>query len=168
MKERARLLLIVFMCLSIVSLSGCETVRRKFVRKAKAEKENPEEVIYVPQEYPVQVTSNEDTYRNYYTFWKGWHQELIEVLSEGQNHKKQVECINEIVSNLNKMKDLLTLDAQSGLNESIQKIIPIKDEIVAGKSNPSNFAIMKVKLESIKNKIAKDYIIKKIKQSIIK
>jgi hypothetical protein len=151
-----------------MSLSGCETVRRKFVRKAKTEKENPEEVIYVPQEYPVQVTSNEDMYRNYYTFWKSWHQELIEVLSEGQNHKKQVECINEVISNLNKMKDLLVPDAQGGLNEYIQKVIPIQGEIVSNRSNPGNLAIMKAKLESIKSKIARDYIIKKIKQKIIK
>lgn len=168
MREKIKYLIIVFICLSVVSFSGCESVRRKFVRKSKAEQDNPEEVIYAPQEYPVEVMSNEQLYRQYYTLWKGWHQELMEVLSGGQNHKKQVGCITEIVNNLNKMKDLLEPEAQVGLDGYIQKILPIKDEIIAGRSNASNFEFMRSKLESIKSKISKDYISKKIKPNIIK
>ena len=112
--------------------------------------------------------SNEDMYRNYYTFWRGWHQELVEVLSEGQNHKKQVECVTEIVNNLNKMKALLVPAAQEGLQGQIQKLVPIKDEIIAGRSNATNFYTMKMQLESIQTKVTKDYAAKKVKNYIIR
>jgi len=158
----------MIICFSLVSLSGCESVRRKFVRKSKAERDNPEEVIYAPQEYPVQVMSSEQLYRQYYTFWRGWHQDLMDVLSTGENHKKQVECVTEIVNNLNRMKNLLVAEAQPKLNGYIEQIIPMKDEITAGRSNPSNYAIIRSKMESIKTKISNDYIPKKIRPYFIK
>jgi hypothetical protein len=163
----ARYPLIILLGISLVSLSGCETLTRKFVRKSKAEKENVDEVIYSPQEYPAQIMSNNDMYRDYYTFWKGWHQELVDVLSEGQNHKKQVECINEIINNLNKMKDLLVPEAQEGLKRYIQRLSPIQQEIVAGRSNASNFSTMKAQLESIRTKINNEYSAKKAQNYII-
>jgi len=112
--------------------------------------------------------TNEQMYRMYFNFWKSWDQELAEVLAEGQNHKKQVESINEMVSNLNKMKDLLTADTQSGLNDSLQKLAPIRDEIVSGKSNVTNFFYVKSKLESLRSKINRDYAPKKIKNYLIR
>lgn len=162
-----RYLSIILICIFIFSLAGCETLRRKFTRKSKAERENVEEVVYEPKEYPAQIMSNEDIYRTYYTFWRGWHQELVEVLAEGQNHKKQVECITEIINNLNKMKDLLSPTAQEGLKGQLQKLMPIKEEIVSGRSNATNFYTMKMQLESIHSKITNDYAFKKVKHQII-
>ena len=163
----AKLLSIIFICLFLISSSGCQTLKRKFTRKPKTEKENVEEVIYEPQQYPQQTLSNEDMYRNYYTFWRGWHQDLMEVLSEGQNHKKQVECITEIINNLNKMKDLLLPEYQAGLKDNLQKLYPIKEEIVSRRSNSANFYLMKMELERVRSKITKDYTIKKIKPYLI-
>jgi hypothetical protein len=160
-------LLIIFVCIAVTSFFGCQTLKKKFTRKSKAEKENVEEVVYSPQEYPVQVISNEEMYRTYYTFWRGWHQELTEVLSEGENRKKQVECINEIITDLNKMKDLLTPDVQANLKEYIQQLTPIQEEIIAGRSNATNFYSMKMKMESLRSKITKDYTPNKVKKYII-
>lgn len=164
-----KLLFIIFICFSLVSLSACQTLKRKFTRKSKTEKEEDvEEVIYEPQEYPAQVMSNEEMYRNFYTFWRGWHQELVEVLAEGQNHKKQVECITEIINNLNKMKDLLVPEGQLKFNDYLQRLAPIREDIVAGRSNVSSFYWMKIKLEGIKSGITKDCTPKKVKNYIIR
>jgi hypothetical protein len=165
---KIRLFFIIFIlaCLSVTY--GCETLRRKFTRKPKSERVDTEEVIYEPQEYPVKVMSNEDNYRLYYTFWRGWHQELIDVLAEGQNRKKQVECINEIIKNLEKMQNLLAPDYQAGLQAQIQQLLPIQAEIVGGRSNAGSFYWMKMKLESVKSRIGKDFAPLKVKAYIIK
>lgn len=167
-KLPVRLVLIIFISISMISLCGCQTLKRKFTRKAKSEKENVEEVIYEPQEYPAQVMSNEDMYRLYYNFWRGWQQELMEVLSEGQNHKKQVECITELINNLNKMKDLLVPEVQTNLSSQINELLPMKDEIISGRGNATNYDWMKIKLDSVKKKISQDYIPRKIKSYIIR
>jgi hypothetical protein len=159
---------IIFISFCLLAACGCETLRKKFIRVPKSERVNTEEVVYEPKEYPVQVMSNEDNYRLYYTFWRGWHQELIDALDEGQNHKKQIECINEIIKNLEKMKALLSPEKQAGLEEQLGTLSSIQKEIVEGGNNASNFYWMKMKLESAKSRITKDFAPAKVKADIIK
>lgn len=159
--------LIVYLGVSLLFVCGCQTLKKKFTRKPKAEKENVEEVIYAPQEYPAQVLSNEDMYRDYYALWRGWAQDLDEALVEGGNRKRQAMSITEMVNNLNKMKGLLTVEAQSGLDKYIAKILPIKDAILSGKASAADYYWMKIKLDGIKARIARDYLPRKVKSRLI-
>ncbi|MFZ5799857.1 MAG: hypothetical protein ACOY3D_00540 [Candidatus Omnitrophota bacterium] len=157
----------VSIAVSLLFLSGCQTLKKKFTRKPKGEEENVEEVIYAPQDYPAKVVSTQELYRNYYALVRGWAQELDDALVEGGNHKRQVMCITEMVNNLNKMRDLLTVEAQPGMDKYIALVASLRDAIAAGKASSADFYWMKVKLDSVKARIARDYLPSKMKGRLI-
>ena len=166
-KNASRIWFVFFLCFSVMYLFGCESIARKFTRKSKAQKENTEEVIYQPQEYPAEKFSNEDMYRASYNFWKGWAQELTEELTENANHKRQVYCANEMIKNVEKMQELLKPEARIGLVGCVQKLMPIRDEIVNSRGMLNDYSGMKTRLESIKSKIGKEYAPEKMANFII-
>jgi len=74
---------LVFLCCILLSvLSGCETMARKFTRKSKKPGQ-PVQMVLAPEEYKGPDMSKEELYRQYFLFWKSWHDELENALIQG-------------------------------------------------------------------------------------
>jgi len=157
--------IIVFLLVfSVFYLSGCEAFRKKFTRKPKKKEKEIEDIVFVPVEYPENPFSNEEIYTNQYLFWKNWHSELINYLYEGVSRKKQIDCINEALKSLAKMKDLLSEEKQKELDVYIQELDKIRDELLNSKF--IQLSSLKRKMIRLQNNIQKNFSYNKVSDYI--
>ncbi|MBD3264933.1 MAG: hypothetical protein GF375_07500, partial [Candidatus Omnitrophica bacterium] len=93
---RHTLYFLLILGITISVLTGCRTLREKFIRKKKIEKE---EQVYVDfKDYPSRPT--EEAYTDYYLFTRGWLDELNESLRSSISHKRNKRAINEAIMNV--------------------------------------------------------------------
>lgn len=119
-----RKILILLLVGIIFSTSGCYTLRKKFVRKKKYQKEEP---VYINfKDYPAKPSR--DAYVDYFLFVKGWLDDLteslrIERLNTGYNNKREKRAINGAVMNL---EQIISFFNQEGK----EKIYPLYVDLV--------------------------------------
>jgi hypothetical protein len=130
MRINKRVIFLFFCCFLIFNLIGCEAFVRKFTRKPKKDDLQREEMVLVPQEYKKPQLTKEEEYRQYLLYWKSWQDELIESLSGNTNHKKQMGCVREALSNLVQLMSLLNAEKQKKLDVYITKLKELQDSIV--------------------------------------
>lgn len=110
MKNNSLKLIIVVFLIMIFSLTGCETVRKKFTRPPK---EKPKAAIALTEETAAQTYPNSILYQSHYVLWKCWQDELVNSL--GGNHKKETESASGALSELKSMKNLLNSEGQAAI-----------------------------------------------------
>jgi len=158
------LIIFTFFCVIFTVLTGCEAMRKKFTR----EKKNValEQPIYVPVEYNRETMPKETTYRNYFLYWQSWHDELINHLNIDANHKKQIECIEQVILNLEKMKAMLPEDKQKIVDGFIQQSKDIQQKILAANLNEFTLNQLRGTLTQQKMQIMKELSYPKVKDSL--
>ena len=120
MRRAVSFFIILFM---ILSLAGCDSLQRKFTRKKKEAVKMPR--IYQEKKY-IKKPSPE-LYKKHYSYWTSWQSELIQVL--GNNHKKDMRCIDEAVSNLRDMQSILVPKKAEELQPHIDKLARVRETI---------------------------------------
>ncbi|MDD4955594.1 MAG: hypothetical protein PHP17_06115 [Candidatus Omnitrophica bacterium] len=117
--------IIIFLLVGIIfSTSGCYSLRKKFIRKKKPQKEEP---VYINfKDYPNKPSR--DAYVDYFLFVKGWLDDLTESLSverlnTGYSNKREKRAINGAVMNL---EQLISFFNQEGK----EKIYPLYTDLV--------------------------------------
>jgi len=156
------LFLLCTLCAVLCALTGCEAFVRKFTRKPKKEDLPKEEMVLEPQEYKVPQMSKEESYRQHFLFWKSWHDELIESLSVGANHKKQKGCIKEAIKNLMYLKPLLSEQRQKGLEVYLEQLNDLKG-LIDRDAYGINIAVHRHSAERIKINILRDFSYNRVK-----
>lgn len=146
----------------VASLTGCEAFRKKFTRKKKAPVKMPR--IYQTKIYEKKPTP--ELYNKHYAFWVSWQSELIRVL--GENHKKDVRCIEEIVGNLRDMQNILVEEKANQLEPHIEKLAKVKDVIFNEELTQANKDYVKRTLEREDRFIKKEFSYKKVKNYLKK
>jgi hypothetical protein len=124
----------------LLNLTGCEAFVRKFTRKSKKDKA-PEEMILAPEEWKGPQMTKEQMYRQYYTFWQSWQDELINVLLQNAPLKKRNDCAEQAVKNLLGMRGMLNETEQKQLDVYIRQMTNLQSAIksdIYGRSNNSN------------------------------
>ena len=146
----------------LINLAGCETVRKKFTKKKK-------EPVKMPRIYQVKVYEKRPTpelYKKHYAFWVSWQSELIKVL--GENHKKDMRCIEEIVGNLDDMQNILVKEKADELKSHTEKLEKVKDIIFNEELTQANKDYVKRTLEREDRFIKREFNYKKVKDSLRK
>ncbi len=161
-----RIILLVTICLLLVNLLGCEAFVRKFTRKSKKENLPREEMVLAPQEYKKPQLSKEEEYRQYLLYWKSWHDELVESLSGSTNHKKQVSCASEALSNLMQMKSLLNEEKQKKLDLYVNQLKDLRG-LITKDIYGRDVARHHYSAERIKMNILRLFSYPKVKDSLI-
>jgi hypothetical protein len=113
----------------ILELAGCDAFVRKFTKKPTKENMSEEEMVLAPEEYKGPNMSKEELYRQYFLFWKSWSDELMEALIQGKSQKKQLDCAQEAIKNLESLKAILNLDTQKKLDIYIGRLNDLKNAI---------------------------------------
>lgn len=149
-------------CILVFSLLGCDAFVRKFTRKPKKDNLEKEEMVLVPEEYQGPQMSKEELYRQHFLFWKSWHDEFIFVLVPNSNHKKQVDCVNEAIKNLNNLRTLLNDAGQKKLDVYIGRLSELKNS-VAKDLYGASITKSRLSAERIKRDILRDFSYNKIK-----
>ena len=157
-----RYTLILFL---IGNLIGCDAFVRKFTRKHKREARK-EEMVLAPEEYKPPQLTKEEVYRHYFLFWKSWHDELINSLAVGANHKKQIDCAEEALKNLDLLRVTLQEKKQKRLDIYINQLKGLKESI-AQDLYGNNFSANRLTAERIKRGILRDFSYDKIKNYLV-
>ncbi len=146
----------------LVNLTGCEAVAKKFRRKKKEPVKAPR--IYQVKEYIKEPTP--ELYKKHFTYWASWHSELIQEL--GGNHKKDLLCIEQIVSNLKDMQNILVLEKGKDLTPHIERLIRVRDIIVKEDLSTANQTYVLHTLEREERFIKKEFVYKKVRDCLKK
>jgi thiamine biosynthesis lipoprotein ApbE len=113
-----RILSFLLFCFLLLDLLGCEAFTRKFTRKTK-KADTSVEMVLVPEEYKGPNMSKEDIYRQYYNYWSTWQDELINALTQNASQKKKIDCAQEALKNLIKIKMMVSDEAQKNFDPAI-------------------------------------------------
>jgi len=165
MKSKINPTVILILSFAIL-LSGCDAFVRKFTRKPKKGNLPKEEMVLEPQEYNTVKPGAEELYRQYFLYWKSWHDEFINALTSGASHKKQIDCAAEAIKNLNELKSLLNEAAQEKLAVYIRQLKSVSDLITADIYG-NNIAQNRFSLERIKRDILRDFSYDKVRKSLL-
>lgn len=158
MKKAISVILVVLLALN---LSACETMRKKFTRKKK-EVKAPR--IYQVKKY--EKKPSPELYSKHYSYWASWQSELIKVL--GQNHKKDLQCIEQIISNLNDMANILVPEKGAMLKTHIDKLDKVREMIAKEDLGVGNKHYALMTLEREERYIKREFSLTKMKDCIKK
>jgi len=153
----------VLSCFLVFNLIGCESFARKFTRKKN--KEVQEEMVLAPEPYKNTATK-EEQYRRSFIFWQAEHEELIAALLENKPAKKRTSSAQESIKHLENMKVLLNDAKQKQLGGYINRMKGLLDSI-RDDSYGANNNFYRMKAESIRRDILRDFTFSKIKSSLL-
>lgn len=123
--------IIFLLILSVLFTSGCYTLRKKFIRKKKYEKEEPAYVAF--KEYPTKPSRQ--AYVDYYIFTKGWLDELSGELSDSFNMtkiysiKRAKRAINEALMNMEQIISFFNEEGKKKIAPLHKELLEIKDSV---------------------------------------
>jgi len=156
-----RFIVVFFSGIMVLNLAGCDAFTRKFTRKSK-KTDQTVEMVLAPEEYKGPNMTKEELYRQYFTFWKSWQDELINALTQNASLKKKVDCAQEAIKNLINMRALLIEAAQKNLDVYIARsrdLISDMQRDIYGVDNNWNTRAA----ERIKSDIQRGFIYPKVK-----
>jgi len=147
---------------AVLSLSGCATLKRKFVRKKK--KEEKQKVVLALEDYDKLIDYHE-LYKKHYLLWGYWHDELISALEK--SYKKQRVCIDQVLEHLDSLKKYITPEKASLLEEYISRLEKIRKRLYGRSLNDIEKDRISRELEKLKRLIDKEFRYSEIKSYII-
>ena len=148
----------------ILSLSGCETLPRKFIRK-KPKPEHTPSVVYIEKGAYQKKFSNEYYYKTHFTLWKTWEDEILSNL--GGNSKKVSRAMEEGYSHLDQMSRYLKPEKQAALKPFLEETKRMLDRYRNGNDSRSAILSMKNDFERLKRLISNDFYYDKVKADIL-
>jgi hypothetical protein len=156
-----RLIAICLAAALACGLAGCDAVQKKFTRKKKTVKAPR---IIQEQKYDIKPTP--ELYEKHFSYWRSWSSEMIQRL--GDNHKKDMRCIEEILGQLADMRRLLVPEAGDKLVKHIRRYEEIRDTINTDKLDRSNSGTVLGTLEREDRIIGSEFAISRVKDYIRK
>lgn len=123
-------ILILLLIGIVFSTSGCYTLRKKFIRKKKAQTEEP---VYVNfKDYPTKPSR--EAYVDYFVFVKGWLEDLTEALSvdrvdRGYNVKREKRAINGAVMNLEQIIGFYNQEGKEKIYPLYQELVKVREDL---------------------------------------
>ena len=97
-----------------VSLSACETLRKKFTRQKKKDQSEERDFTPVlePQEYPAPENNPVENYKQHYALVKAWYRDLWTALDEKESEKKTAHTLKQIYGHIDEMQKLIVPSKQ--------------------------------------------------------
>jgi hypothetical protein len=154
MRKTVSILLIISL---VFGAAGCAGMQRKFTRKKKDAAKKPR--IYQLKKYEKKPTP--ELYKKHYAWWMSWQSEILSTL--GKNHKKDMSCIEQIVSNLRDMQSLLVPEKADELEPHIARLDEVKNILFKEDLTQFNRTYVTMTLEREERYVKKNFYYKKIK-----
>lgn len=125
----------LFVCFGVMTLSltACEPLRKKFSREKKKTVVKNTDFLPVlePIDYPDKNHTSEEHYKQHYSLWKIWQEELIQSLSLEQNDKRQKYLLVEVIEQLKEMQKWIVEEKSAelaGIISAVQSVEKDFDE----------------------------------------
>ena len=150
--------------LTVLGSAGCETLPKKFIRKKKAPK-HVASVVYLDEGPYEKQFSNEYYYKNHYTLWKTWHDDVLKNLTG--NSKKLQRAAEEAYSHLEQMGNYLKPEKQASLKPMVDTLGSYRQKFDRGAFTPSDAGNARSELEKVKRLVANDFYFDKVKGDVL-
>ncbi|MFH0771297.1 MAG: hypothetical protein V1933_01605 [Candidatus Omnitrophota bacterium] len=160
-----RCLSLAVVCSLVFAGSGCETLKRKFIRKPKNSKKTSP--VLVPQDYKG-IYPNSVLYSNHFIYWRVSTEDLIDCLTHGLSNKRQIEDVNVAIQNLEIMRSLLNSPKKEQLSSYIKFFEDTGKKLKEGQPNDIRSCRIKSDLESRRRVIMREFSSKEVKSFILK
>lgn len=147
-----------------VHLSGCETLKKKFVRKKSPTKVTP---VLVPQDYKG-IYPNDVLYSNHFNYWRSWTEDLINCLDTKASNKREKLAAARAVEDLQRMQDLLTGPKKEELTKYIKFYEGVQREVELGQPDNAVASNIRNDLESRRRVIMRKFEPKEVKEYILR
>lgn len=105
-----------------------------------------------------------ELYKLHYAYWESWQTELVRVV--GQNHKKDIRCVEEATGQLKDMQSILLPEKAEEMQPHIESMEGAKSIILKGPLTFANKDIVKRTVEREERAIKRDFCYEKVKKSL--
>ena len=153
-KAMVMVLAVIFLSSAV---SGCTTLRRKFVRKKKQD-DSKDQIVPVlqPEEYQPVIQSTAESYRMHYVILKGYFGDLWDTLGGRENDKRERYVLTQIASKIDAMASLLKDDKQADLKKLSAKVSESIKEL--DKIRPvRRYNLIKSDLKSVEDNVRRNF-----------
>lgn len=140
----------------LVSVAGCESLERKFVRKSKTPKPPPTPIISF-QDYSQAMTPL-DRYRKHYMIFDYWNDDLIQALqSPPLNPKRYKQASSESLAELQTMQQLVNDEFAPRFDPLIAARVKLDRELQTGNVGEGQTSFLCRTLETQKRQLHRDF-----------
>ena len=118
-------LMLVIAVFAAGALSGCEPLRKKFVRKKKMDKTNEVIPVLDPVDYPVMERSPLSVYQYHFNLWKVWLKDFVTAMDEQPSRKRLTGIMGQLDIQLCGMQEVLSGEdekAFEGFRADLEKV----------------------------------------------
>ncbi|MBD3380444.1 MAG: hypothetical protein GF408_08305 [Candidatus Omnitrophica bacterium] len=158
---RIKWMALLLAAVMVIGSGGCAQLRDKFIRKKKEEPGMKRYTVVKPYD----VRPSLDLYTKRYVYWKNWHRELLDVIDHS-NHKKTVVAVEQELSNLVDMQNMLVDEKAQELQEYIDELTEIELTIKKERVTLGNKTRLVRKLEALGRGVKRDFSYNKMRRYI--
>jgi len=115
-RHKRAVLLMTGLLVLTMSLSSCETLRKKFTRHKKQGTEDQSVVpVLEPEEYPAPEHDPRQNYKGHYDLIKAWYNDLLSALHDKSSERYLHYIIGEVTHHITAMQKLVDAPTQENL-----------------------------------------------------
>ena len=118
-----------FLIASVFINTGCEPLRKKFIRAKKKDQKIAIEPVFEPIEYPSKAYSPEVAYQYHYSLWQVWSKDLVTVLEEESSSKRKLYNITQMITQTQEMENLLIGEKKEKLSRLKARLEQMKEKM---------------------------------------
>jgi hypothetical protein len=160
-KKMRKVLLVVMAIFVALNLISCDAVQRKFTKKQKKVK-----TPHIVQEEKYEKKPTPELYEKHFSYWQSWSSEILQDL--GDNRKKDRQCMEQIISQANDMRNILVPEKGEELAKHIKRYEEVRDVINREELSQYNKSFVLTTLDREDRLIKNDFCISKVKNYLKK
>jgi len=166
--KHRRWMSILSMCLiTTVLLTGCEPLRKKFIRQKKKKEETSDFIpVLEPQEYPVKKNGPIEEYAQQYSLFNVWLSDFADNFQRMNNKKRLINDLDAAIKAIDDMGKFLQGSVVDDLGKAKQQVQYLREEY--DKPNAfRNISRMNTELRSLHATMVKKFKPKMVKEYLI-
>lgn len=159
---------VLVLCAAVI-FSGCEPLRKKFVRQKKKDASASKEAVPVlqPEVYPEKVYDPVKKYKQHYGLWGVWYKDYLSILEEDGSDKRQVYVLTQMAVQLENLEKLLADEQKPGLTQLRNDLQGVLDTMKTPAVMRESSAIQS-KMRSIDDRLRNNFDIEHVQDGLIK
>lgn len=140
-----------------IGMSGCEPLRKKFVREKKKDKNSTEFIpVLSPIDYAQKSVSPEKKYRYHYGLWQVWIRDYLTIIQKKGSDKREKYLLDQIILQTMEMQKWVSKTQSQGLVKILDKLNQAKETYKKPRL-VRNISRLKIKINSVEKMMRRQF-----------
>jgi hypothetical protein len=142
-KMRSSFTIIICFTLAAFFLTGCQPLRKKFVRQKKKDKEEDIIPVLNPIDYEPSRVSPKERYEYHYSLWRVWYKEFhLEMTTDKRtSDKRQRYLLQEMITQIEEMRKWIVEEKQRELSVFLESLYKAQEDMQTTALTRNNRAV---------------------------